>query len=162
MAIHLDNIPKDKPADMNGFPLPAPGFHIGTIVKATMKPSKTPGAEDYIAIEIKLADGSIVYDNIYNTEKAAVQYKLGRLITACKLPLVGSIEMPDLARVIVNKQIVADICVKPNTYNGVTKDKAEVDMFSNMIFYPVEMYSELTGGPATPAPSITTPSTESY
>jgi len=142
MAINFDAIPQQRDG-AGTFDLPAPGFHHATIEDAVVKPGDKG---DFIQLTLKLANNSKVWDNIFpNSQNANILYKVGRLVRACKLPLSGNIELPDFANLLKGRKLVVDIHIKPNTYNGVTKDKAEVNMFGNDIFYTPEEYAGLVG-----------------
>lgn len=143
MAINFDGLPKEKPA---GFKVPEPGFHKVTIAKVEEKVSKS--GNDYLQLQLKLDDGSVVFDNIMDSTAPALQWKLGRLVSACKLPLSGELTLTDLGKVILNKEIVADIKVIEDDYKGDGSMKAEVDIFTNDIFYPIEDYQDLVGNTA--------------
>ena len=141
MAINFDGLPKEKPEGMGTSSVPEPGFHKVKITKAEVTKSKA--GNKYIKMFLKTEEGPMVFDNIFDSDAPALQYKLARLITACKLPLTGELTLEDLAKVLVNRDIVADIKIVENTWNGETKPKAEVDLFSNDIFYPADEYSKL-------------------
>lgn len=151
--INFDSIPKEKPA---GFKVPEPGFHKVTIAKVTEEVSKA--GNDYLQLQLKTEDGAIVFDNIVDSTAPALQWKLGRLVTACKLPLSGELTLSDLGKVILNKEIVADIKVIEDDYKKDGSMKAEVDIFTNDIFYPIEEYADLVGA----EPSSETPQNQSY
>lgn len=157
MAIHMDQLPKDKPEGMGGnFPVPESGLHGAVIQETEMKVS-TAGNE-YIKVTLKLDMGALMWDNVMESDKPALQYKLGRLISACKLPLVGELTLTDLARVIKGKRIGVDVKVTEDTYKGVTKPKAEVDIFAGDIFYTPEELDTMKGVAGETAPATTTPS----
>ena len=140
MAIHFDALPKEKPEDMGGG-LPREGFHKVKITKAETTISKA--VNKYLKLFLKTADGPVVFDNIFDSDAPALQYKLGRLVIACKLPLTGELSLEDLSKVLMNKELVADIKHIENEYQGKVTTKAEVDIFSNDIFYPIEDYASL-------------------
>lgn len=145
MAINFDKIPTDKPT---GFELPAEGYHKATITKAEITTSAK--GNEYMQVTLKLDSGQLVWDNIMDTNAPAIQYKLGRFIQACGIPLVGELSFQDLASLVVDKEVVVDIKVKMDEYtdkqgNKVEKEKAEVDMFENDIYYPISAYASLVG-----------------
>lgn len=157
MAINFDALPKDKPEGL-GFAIPAEGFHLCTITKPTIKVSGA--GNEYLEILLKTADGKSFFDRIMTSDAPALQYKLSRFITACKLPLVGEITFKDLGKVVEGKQIVADVKHVENEWKDKVTTKAEVDIFSNDIFYAPEEYNSLMGGAPTPQPEIdSTPGT---
>jgi len=152
MSINFDALPKERP---EGFALPSAGFHKATITKPTVKTSSA--GNEYLEIQLKLESGGIVFDRIMNSDKPALQYKIARLITACKLPLTGELTLADLGKVIENKQIVVDVEHKDSEYNGKTITRAEVALFANDIYYPIEQYASLVGSSTTTEDSPTTP-----
>lgn len=143
MSINFDRLPKEKPEGMGEFTLPAEGFHKATIHKTEMKVSKA--GNDYLSLQLKLSNGSIIFDIIMDSDKPALMYKLSRLIQACHLPLTGELTLEDLGKVILNKEIVVDVVHNESEYNGKTTTRAEVEMFANDIYYPIEEYSTLIG-----------------
>lgn len=153
MAINFDALPKDKPEGM-GFPLPEAGFHKAEIVKTQIKTSSA--GNEYLELQLKLDKGGMVFDRIMDSDKPALQYKIARFITACKLPLVGELTLEDLGKVVNNKRLVVDIELKENEYQGKTTTKAEVALFANDIYYPIEQYSSLVGEEPTQEDPTTT------
>ena len=155
MAINFDALPKEKPT--GSLSVPTAGFHGVTIETAEIKTASS--GNDYLELKLKLDSGEVVYDRVMESDKPALQYKLGRLLTACKIPLVGALTLKDLGTVIKGKKVVADITVKPDTYQrekgNADAMKAEVDIFSNDVFYPIEELAALTGNntPSTPPPT---------
>lgn len=131
MAINLDALPQSKP-EGGGFDLPEPGIHGAVIESQSMKPG---AAGPYLEIVLKLDKGGKVWDKLFNSDKPALQYKLGRFMRACRIPLVGEMDLEDLGKVAVGKRVFVDIVNKPNTYNGKTTTRPEVDIFAGDIYY---------------------------
>ena len=156
MAITFDALPKEKP---EGFSLVPEGFQVLTITKPLVKTSKA--GNEYLEIQLRHDSGAILFDRIMLSDAPSIQYKLSRFVTACKLPLVGEITFQDLSKVVEGKQIVADVQHKENEYNDKVTTQAEVDIFSNDIYYPVEDYATLVPG-AAPVSNDTTPTTGTY
>ena len=152
MTINFDALPKERPE--NEYPLAPEGFHKATINKTTVKTSAK--GNDYLEVQLKLDSGETVFDIIMNSDKPALQYKIARFITACKIPLVGELSLADLGRVVLNKQVVVDIEHKTSTYQGKERTRAEVAMFKNDIYYQPEEYSALIGEAVTESPAGTT------
>lgn len=152
MAINFDALPQAKPENLGGFELPDEGIHAAVIESASIKISTAQNK--YIEVVFKLQSGSKVWDKIMESEKPALQYKLGRFLRACRIPLTGAMELEDLAKVIVGKTVHVDICHKPNTYNGETKIRAEVELFKGDIYYLPEDIDP-TSAPSTPQSSET-------
>lgn len=138
--INFDALPKEKP---EGFDLPPEGFHKATVTKPVVKTSAA--GNDYLEIQLKLATGGIVWDRIILSDAPALQYKIARYVKACKLPLTGEISLADLGRVTENKEIVVNLKHETKEWNGKETTRAEVDIFSNDIYYMPEEYASLVG-----------------
>lgn len=149
MSINFDKLPTEKP---EGFALPPEGFTKVTITKPVIKTSKA--GNKYLDIQLKTPTGQIIWDKIMDSDTPALQYKLARFITACKLPLVGEITLEDLGRVVNGKEVVADIVHKENTWKDKTTTKAEVEIFANDVYYPIEDYATLVPDSGQEAPPI--------
>lgn len=151
MAINFDALPKEKPANTGGFELPAPGLHKCTIDSTSVKPGSNG---NYLEVVLKLESGAKIWDRIVPSDKPAVQYKIGRFLRACRIPLIGEMELTDLGTVIVGKTFYVDIMHKPNVYNGVETTRAEVDIFTGDIYYlPEDINSDSAPQTETPAPT---------
>lgn len=157
MAINFDALPKERPEGSGGFKLVPTGFRRMTIIETSVRPGSNG---DYIQVVLEDDETkSRIYDFISSSEKPAIQYKLSRLISACKLPLSGSLELADLAKLLNNRKLVVDVKHAKDDYQstkqGKDVDKAEVDIFSNDIFYTPEEYATLV--PEASAPENTAP-----
>lgn len=146
MAINFDQLPKERPEGNNAYALTAPGLHKASIESAEIKTSKA--GNPYLNVKYKVDDNTTMFDMIMDSDTPAIQYKLSRFVQALKLPLVGSLELEDLRRIIVGKELVIDVIHKPNKYTNASGEpvetiKAEVDLFGRDIFYPIEQYAEL-------------------
>lgn len=149
MAINFNALPQDRPNQ-----IAAPGTYYGTILEATPKVSKA--GSNMLALKIELQDyngkkAGILFDNIIESEKAFLLFKIAKFCNALDIVLSGSFELKDLAKIVVNKKLIVD--VKHGEFNGNTK--AEVDM-SKGIFYPLSMASEIFGNTAGLAATGTT------
>ena len=89
--------------------LPEPGYYYGKIIEASMKQPKDVTKNEYLNVCYELYDANKnkcgrIYDIIAESDKPFMQYKLQRFGQA--LGLVGkSLELKDLAKIIVNKVI---------------------------------------------------------
>lgn len=155
MTINFDALPKTKPEGQGGYSLPDEGFQLLTISRPVVKVSGA--GNEYLEILLKDSTGGSFFDRIMNTDSPAIQYKLARFITACKLPLVGEITFKDLAKVVDGKQVVADVKHTENEWKGKVTTQAEVDIFSNDVYYTPEEYSSLVGESDEPTGIDTTP-----
>lgn len=159
MAINFDGLPTKKPEGMGGG-VPKPGFHKVKVTKQEMVVSKA--GNKYLKLYLKTEEGPMVFDNIFDSSAPALQYKLARLVTACKLPLTGELTLEDLGKVLMNREFVADIKIVENTWDGKTEPKAEVDLFTNDIFYPLEDYPSLVNLNDIPSEQVTSDEPTEY
>ena len=141
MPINLNKLPNIKP--VTEFTLPEPGFHLATIEGADIKTSKN--GNDYINLKFKLDSGAIVWDILPISETPLMQYKLARLLKACKIPISGVIELKDLTRTLLNKRLVIHLKHETDNYQGNERTLAKVDLFAGDIFYTPEELPELVG-----------------
>lgn len=141
MAINFNALPTDRPNTL------APeGTYYGTIMEATPKVSKAGSNMLSLKIELNTHDGKkagIMFDNIIESDKAFLLFKIAKFCKALELDLAGSFELKDLAKIVVNKKLIVD--VKHGEFNG--NKKVEVDM-SKGIFYPLSEASEIFGNTA--------------
>ena len=147
MAINFDRIPTENP-----FTLPEPGIYRARIAEAQMTPSKTPGKPPYIAVKYELLDKAdrkigTVYDNIVESDHAAVLYKTGRLILALGLNLTGNVELKDLCKIIVGKKLCMEITHEADNRNpdDRSKDRAKPKLFGSEVFWHINDAARLIG-----------------
>lgn len=147
MAINFDRIPTENP-----FTLPEPGIYRARIAEAKMTPSKTPGKPPYIAVKYELLDKAdrkigTVYDNIVESDHAAVLYKTGRLILALGLNLTGNVELKDLCKIIVGKKLCMEITHEADNRNpdDRSKDRAKPKLFGSEVFWHINDATRLIG-----------------
>jgi hypothetical protein len=141
MAINFQNLPQDNP-----FALPNAGVYRAKIVEAEMRTPKTDASKpDYLNLKLTLFDvtnkncGSI-FDIISESDSSIVQYKIARFVRACKIPLTGSMELRDLAKVVKGKEIAVDVRIGKDNKD---QPKAEVDLFSREGYYMPEEFMEI-------------------
>lgn len=139
MAIQFDKLPTSNP-----YGLPKPDIYKAKIVEAEMRSPKDPSKPQYLNLKYQLTDhngyskGSL-YDIMSESESSVVQYKLGRFLTACGIPLVGSMELRDIAKLVNGKEIVVDVSIDESG----NRPRAQVDIFSREAYYPVEQFEEI-------------------
>lgn len=140
MAINFDRIPTENP-----FQLPAPGIYRARIAEAKMTPSKTPGKPPYISVKYELLDKagkklSAVYDNIVESDHAAVLYKTGRLINALGVSLTGNVELKDLCKILPGRKLCMEIAHEADSRfpDDRSKDRAKPKLFGSEVFWPFE------------------------
>jgi hypothetical protein len=153
MSINFDSLPQDNP-----YALPAPGLYKAKIVEAEMRAAKSKNDDgsakpDYLNLKLMLFDKSgkshgAIYDIISESDKNAVKYKTGRFIRACSIPLTGSMELKDLAKIVRNKDIVVDVIHDKKS----DPPRAQVSLFGNECYYTLaefdEVYNAIYGQPA--------------
>lgn len=131
MAINFDSLPQENP-----FALPKPGVYKAKIVEAEMKQGKDLSKPEYLNLKFSLTDkngkscGSL-YDIIAESDSSVVQYKTARFIRACGLPLTGSMELKDLAKVVKGRELALDV----SHDNKSERPRAQVDLFSREAYY---------------------------
>ena len=155
--INFDNLPQDNP-----FALPDVDLYMAKIAEAKM--TKSEGKPDYLNLKLQLTDhkgksAGVVYDIISESDKSVVQYKTARFVRACGLPLVGAMELSDIAKLVQNKDIAVSINHSKETkYKGKTyPPKAQVDIFSGEAYYLPTEFEEiytLVHPSDTPAPDF--------
>lgn len=139
MAINFDSLPTDNP-----FALPDPGIYLAKIVDAEMKQGKDLAKPPYLNLRLMLTDAAgnnkgSVYDILAESESSVVQYKISRFVRACGIPLTGSMELSDLAKIVKGKDIAVDITHD----NSSDRPRAQVDLFSREAYYLPSEFAEI-------------------
>lgn len=144
MAIQFDTLPKEGP-----FALPKPDVYKAKIVEAEMRKakSKNPDGTDkppYLNLKYQLTDHDgkgcgAIFDIIAESDSSVVMYKTGRFVSACGIPLVGAMELSDIAKLVLNKEIVVDV----NHDTSGSRPRAQVDIFTREAYYPVGQFDEI-------------------
>lgn len=140
MPINFDSLPTECPNV-----LPEAGIYLATIAEATVKVGKTSGNE-YIELKLTLSDKTgktygTIYDSVMDSDKAAIQYKLGRFIRACGIPLTGSMELRDIVKLIPKKVLTVQTKIDP-AKDGYAA-KAVVDLFGGEVYWKADEYDSL-------------------
>ena len=104
-----------------------------------MRTSKDSNNE-YLNVSFKIDNGGFVNENYFDSDKPFLQYKLGRLLNACKVTLSGEGTLRDVAKVIKDKVVIIDVAVNDRGYGALDYSG------NNEGIYPVD---------ATPAPTAT-------
>lgn len=141
MAINFDTLPQENP-----FKIPD-DIYMAKIVEAAMKQGKDPNKKPYLNLKYDLfgADGrkvGSIYDIIAESDASAVQYKTGRFVRACGIPLVGSMELHDIQKLVLNKSLVVDIQTGPKTERD-PNPKPQVALFNREAYYTVDEFREV-------------------
>lgn len=139
MAINFDTLPQENP-----FALPEPGVYKAKIVEAEMKQGRDLSKPEYLNLKFSLTDKDgkncgILYDIIAESDNSVVQYKTARFIRACGLPLTGSMELRDLAKIVKGKEIAVDVS---HDTKG-ERPRAQVDLFSREAYYLASEFMDI-------------------
>lgn len=133
--MNFDALPKDKPNQNNV----TDGRFRAKVFKTEMRTGKDSNNE-YLNVSFKLNDGGFVNENYFDSDKPFLQYKLGRLLSACKVTLSGKGTLRDVAKVIKDKEVIIDVAVNDRGYGALDYSG------NNEGIYPVD---------ETPAPTAT-------
>lgn len=138
--IKFDSLPKENP----GGGVPKPGLYLAKVTKAEMKKPKEADKKPYLSLTYKLTtpegkQAGTMFDMLMESDNVTIMYKLGRFIRACGIPLVGEMELSDLAKLVVNKTIGVD--VKEDEYNG--KKRAAINLFDREAYYTPEEFPDV-------------------
>lgn len=148
MAINFKKLPSDTP-----YSIPPAGYYLATISKAEMRTPTDPSKSDYLSLTMALYNAKgekagTLFDGQYESDAAAIQYKLQRFITALKLTTLEVFELKDLIKLVVGQQIVVEV---ENVTDNRDKDlpaenrriRAQVRLFGSDIYWPPEEFKNL-------------------
>lgn len=145
--INFDTLPQENP-----FALPPADTYKAKITSTELR--KNSSGNPYLSIKLALTgkDGKgygSVFDSVSESDSSVIQYKIGRLLTACGIPLKGAMELADIGRLILNKEVVVDIVIakgapkdKNNPDGERWADKAQPDAFGGC-YYPIEEFERI-------------------
>ena len=152
--LNLDTLPQE-----NAFQNPDPGIYVAKVAKAEMVKSK-PNAEgvtsEYLKVVIDLLNDAgttkvgTVFDSQFDSDKPLLQYKIGRFIKACGIPLSGQLELKDLAKIVVGKRLIVDVKIEKSEYQGKQQEKAVVDITTNEAYWHIDELAKVKGAKNTP------------
>ena len=111
--VNFDALPKDKPNQNNV----TDGRYKARVFKTEMRTGKDSNAE-YLNVSFKIDNGGFVNENYFDSDKSFLQYKLGRLLKACKVTLSGEGTLKDVAKVIKDKEVIIDVAVNDRGYGA--------------------------------------------
>lgn len=140
--INFDSLPTENP-----FALPAPGLYKAHILEAVMKQGSDTAKPPYLNVKYALSDAQGVsagtlFDIISESDSSVVQFKVGRFIRACGLPLTGAMELKDIGKLVVGRDLALDVKITPAPKDSKYNDKAEVDLFSRAAYYLPSEFAE--------------------
>lgn len=138
MAIQFDSLPTTNEYK------PVADVYLAHIEEAEMRKPKTEGKPMYLNMKYRLTkhngkSGGVMYDGQFESDKQLMKYKLGRFLQACGIPLVGTMELKDIANLVLNKDIVVDTSVDESG----NQPKLQVDLFGREAYYPKEQFDEI-------------------
>ena len=139
MTINFDSLPQENP-----FALPEPGVYKAKIVEAEMKQGKDLSKPEYLNLKFSLTDKDgkncgTLYDIIAESDSSVVQYKTARFIRACGLPLTGSMELKDLAKIVKGRELALDVAHDTKS----ERPRAQVDLFSREAYYLASEFMDI-------------------
>lgn len=142
MAIQFDSLPTT-----NSFKPEADVYlaHIEEAVMRKPKPSSDGTQKpEYLNLKYRITrhngkSAGVMYDSQYDSDKQLVKYKLARFLQACGIPLVGAMELADIAKLVLNKDIVVDTVVDESG----TQPRLNVDLFGREAYYPKDQFDEI-------------------
>lgn len=142
--INFDSLPNGKPV---GAIIPK-GRYFAKVESAEMKSPKDPAKPAYINLRysLKTADNKAVgniFDGIYESEHALMQYKLKRFLMATGITFTGTFDLKDLQKIVTGKEFIVDVTVQSQEGQ---QDKSVVDLFTNEIFYNLSEAKDLFEG----------------
>ena len=138
MPIQFDTLPTQ-----NAFHVEA-DVYLAHIEEAEMRKPKDPTKPAYLNLKYTLTrhngkSAGVMFDGMYESDKQIVQYKLARFLQACGIPLKGTMELKDIASLVLNKDIVVDTKVDESG----TQPRLQVDPFGREAYYPKEQFTEI-------------------
>lgn len=138
--INFDKLPQENPNQ-----LPETGLYKAHIALAEMKQGKDASKPKYLNLKYALTNAKgeskgIMYDIMAESESSVVQYKMARFLKACGIPLVGSMELSDIGKLVVNKNIVVDLKQSPDDRGDM---RIQVDPFTHEAYYPIGEFDEI-------------------
>lgn len=143
MAINFDALPTNNPnAGIED------GIYRGKIIEAVMRTPKDATKAPYLNVTVQLYNAKggkcgRLYDRFFDSEHALMMFKLGQFIRALGLDLTGAVlELKDLAKLIVNKELCIDVVNKENDRTPGRKFP-EANVFGNEIYWHISKYAEL-------------------
>ena len=136
--INFDSLPTT-----NGFSVEA-DVYLAHIEKAEMRKPKDAAKPDYLSLQYRLTrhngkKAGVMFDAQYDSDKSLMQYKLGRFLKACKIPLKGQMELKDIATLVLNKDIVVDTSIDESG----NQPRLQADLFGREIYYTTEEFDEI-------------------
>lgn len=111
--LNFNALPQDKPNNntvSNG--------RYSAVVFKTQKLAGKESGVPYLNVSFKLDNGGFVNENYFDSDKPFLQYKLGRLLKACKITLNGQGTLKDVAKVINGKKVIVDVAVNDKGYGS--------------------------------------------
>lgn len=140
MSINFSALPTKNP-----FVTPKPGIYIFTVSTAEMKEQKDKTKPPYLNMMLSLEDTSgrkqgTIFERVFNSTAPALLYKLQRFVRAIGLQLEGSVELKDLAKLVVNRKGVVEVeNIQDNRYpDDPTRQQAQVKLFGSECFWTLD------------------------
>lgn len=138
MAIQFDSLPTTNEYHVEA------DVYLARIEEAEMRKPKDPTKPPYLNLKYRLTkhngkSAGVMFDGQYDSNKQIIKYKLARFLQACGIPLKGSMELSDIATLVLNKEIVVDTKVDESG----NSPRLQVDPFGREAYYPKEQFDEI-------------------
>lgn len=134
MAVNFD-APVKKPGGSNA----VAGPQSAEVSKVEIKTSKNTGKE-YLAVQMKLSKGGMLFESFFDSDKEFPIYKLRRFLDAIGVELSGTLTLKDIAKFVQQKigtKLDVVIVIADNDY------AASDFKGSNEGFYKAGFFEEL-------------------
>lgn len=141
MAINFDAIPDKNPSGAID-----PGTYKFKVTKAEMKQPKDLAKPLYLEVAMNMTGmdgkGGSFTDKFFESDSSFLLFKLKRFVQSMGVQLTGGVELKDIAKLVVGKEGVAVINHGENTYKGVTKMEAQIDLFNSDCYYHIDEWAK--------------------
>lgn len=132
--LNFNKLPQGKPNNNTV----SEGRFTAEVFKTQMMVSKTTGNE-YLNVSFKIENGGFVNENYFDSDKPFLQYKLGRLLRACKVTLEGEGSLNDVAKVVKGKKVIIDVAVNDKGYGALDYANSNEGIYMPDEFNPFDV-----------------------
>ena len=137
---NFDTLPKKNPNNIEA------GIYQFVVKTAEMRSPKDTSRPDYINVKLDLFDkcgnsvGSI-YDGQFDSDNAAMQYKLSRFVHAIGLDLQGNVTLEQISKLLVGRTGAVSVTMQKDQRDG--SQKPAVDVFGSDIYWTKVEYEAM-------------------
>lgn len=140
--LNFDALPTSKFEKKNTEFKPVAGVYYAHISKTEVR--KSQAGNEYLAVTMDLTDKDgkkkgKLFDNIFDSDKPFLQYKLRRFIEACRIPAEGQMKLEDLGKLVQDSNLV--VWTQIGEFNG--KEKQEANLRDAEGYYLTESFDEV-------------------